>query len=104
MGQLPEILFVITDKPMLQTDCGGHGGEAEGAEGPVNQAAGPQQDTGKNNFFFFFFQFPRELLILSLLLLHRARQLYRAEILHSVRRAVTAAVLRDTIKGTLNSF
>jgi len=35
---------------MVQTDCGGQGGEAVGPEGPGDQAAGPQQDTG--NIFF----------------------------------------------------
>ena len=50
------MLFVTTDKPKLQTDCGGQGGESEGAEGPGHQAAGPQQVTGKNNFFFISFR------------------------------------------------
>jgi hypothetical protein len=49
---------------MVQADCGGQGEEAAGAEGPGDQAAGPQPDLGKNFFFFFLsFQFPLELLI-----------------------------------------
>jgi len=40
--------------PMLQTDCGGQGREAEGAEGLGDQAADPQQDTGKNIYIFNF--------------------------------------------------
>jgi hypothetical protein len=40
-------VFVITDKLMLQTGCGGQGGEAEDAEDPGDQAAGLQQDAGK---------------------------------------------------------
>jgi hypothetical protein len=47
-------LFIITDKPMVQTDVRGQGGEAEGAEGPGDEAAGLQQDTSKYNFSFNF--------------------------------------------------
>ena len=42
---------------MLQADCGGEGGEAEGAEGPGHQAAGPQQETCKNIYIYMFFNF-----------------------------------------------
>jgi hypothetical protein len=35
-------------------DFGEEAGEAAGAEGPGDQAAGTQQDLGKNNFYFNF--------------------------------------------------
>jgi hypothetical protein len=36
------------------TDFGGQGGEAAGTEDLGDQAAGPQEDLGKNNFYFNF--------------------------------------------------
>jgi hypothetical protein len=51
-------IFVLTDNPTVQTDFGGQLEEAAGgAEGPGDQAAGPQLETGKNCFSHFLSSF-----------------------------------------------